>query len=72
MKNVVNMTITLNGKPKELTDIANITALLVSLGLKGKPVVVEHNKSAIFPRDYDTTIVQDADRIEIINIAAGG
>lgn len=49
-----------------------ITGLLASLGLADKPVVVEHNKVALFPRDYDTTVLGDDDSLEIITIAAGG
>jgi len=66
------MKITLNGNAKELEKEISLTELLDQLGLAGKPVVVEHNKEAIFPRDYPEIIVQDSDELEIISIAAGG
>jgi thiamine biosynthesis protein ThiS len=68
------MKIILNGKEKELCDDSdtNITQLLESLGLAAKPVVIEHNKIAIFPRDYPNICFKENDQIEIINIAAGG
>ena len=66
------MSITLNGKPTEVEPNSNITSLLESLGLTGKPVVIEHNKTAIFPRDYSETQLAENDQLEIISIAAGG
>lgn len=69
------MTITLNGAPTEIADGLekfSLSTLLDTLGFSGKPIVVEHNKEAIFPRDYDKTFVQDGDQLEIISIAAGG
>jgi len=66
------MTITLNGKAQEIEQSITLEQFLDQLGFSGKPVVVEHNKDAIFPRDYSETIVQDGDQLEIISIAAGG
>ena len=66
------MKITLNGSPKEVSNDINILQLLDSLGLANKPVVIEHNKTAIFPRDYPTITLAHNDQLEIINIAAGG
>jgi len=69
-----SMKISLNGKEKEISvsNDTSIQQLLDSLGLAGKPVVVEHNKIAIFPRDYPSICFKENDQIEIINIAAGG
>lgn len=66
------MTITLNGKPTDIENNSSITQLLESLELAGKPVVIEHNKTAVFPRDYAETQLADDDQLEIISIAAGG
>ncbi|MGJ8678282.1 MAG: sulfur carrier protein ThiS [Akkermansiaceae bacterium] len=66
------MNITLNGKKHPLSASTSVEALLSSLGLNGKPVIVEYNKEALFPRDYATVILNDNDQLEIITIAAGG
>lgn len=66
------MTIRLNGKEHPLNEAVNITDLLHSIGLEGKPVVVELNKKALFPREYSQTQLAEGDQIEIITIAAGG
>ncbi|MFC4995382.1 sulfur carrier protein ThiS [Rubritalea tangerina] len=64
--------LTLNGKDHPLPADNTISGLLKELGLDTKPVVVEHNKVALFPRDYPNTTLNDNDSIEIITIAAGG
>jgi sulfur carrier protein len=67
------MTITLNGQPHPLTaPTTTIADLLQSLGLEGKPVVVEHNLQALLPRELQATPVADGDSIEIVQITAGG
>lgn len=66
------MTISLNGQPHTLAAPTTIADLLQSLGLEGKPVVVEHNLQALLPRELPATTVTDGDRVEIVQITAGG
>lgn len=66
------MTIRLNGKDHSLDTSISVQELLESIGLGDKPVVVEHNQQALFPRDYPSTILENGDQLEIITIAAGG
>jgi len=66
------MTIQLNGNNHDLAAPISIAALLISIGLGEKPVVVELNQHALFPREYTETTVNDGDNVEIITIAAGG
>jgi sulfur carrier protein len=65
-------TITLNGAPHPLDAAVTLDTLLETLGLAGKPVVVELNEQAVFPRDYSGTIVKPGARLEIVTLAAGG
>lgn len=65
-------TITLNGSPHPIGGAVSIDRLLESIGLAGKPVVVELNKQAVFPRDYPQTLVESGARVEIVTLAAGG
>lgn len=64
--------ITLNGQPHAIGSALTVTALLESLGLGGKPVVVEIDEQAVFPRDYSTLEVQPGASVEIVTLAAGG
>ncbi len=66
------MKIVLNGKDHALENPVSIEGLLQSIHLAGKPVVVEHNQKALFPREYNATILEEGDRVEIVTIAAGG
>ena len=66
------MTIQLNGKEHTVSTPANVDSLLNSIGLGDKPVVVELNQKALFPREYEESLLQDGDKVEIITIAAGG
>jgi len=66
------MNIRLNGKDHSLETAVSIEQLLASIDLAGKPVVVELNQQALFPREYANSTLQDGDRVEIITIAAGG
>lgn len=66
------MQITLNGQSHELAASISVEQLLQDVGLGGKPVVVELNLEAIFPRDFAATAVNGGDRVEIVTLAAGG
>lgn len=62
----------LNGAPHPLSAPIPVDRFLEALGLAGKPVVVELNQEAIFPRDYPATLIVPGARIEIVTLAAGG
>lgn len=65
-------TILLNGTPHPVAGEIALGELLGSIGLAGKPVVVELNEQAVYPRDHAATRVRPGDRIEIVALAAGG
>ncbi len=65
-------TITLNGAPHPIETAVSIERLLESIGFAGKPVVVELDEQAVFPRDYQVTMVEPGARVEIVALAAGG
>ncbi len=66
------MTITLNGEKQTFPAPLPLPSLLQSLGLEGKPVVVEHNRLALLPRELAATTINDGDEVEIVQITAGG
>jgi thiamine biosynthesis protein ThiS len=66
------MNLTLNGAPQEAPAPLSVRGLLDHLGLGEKPVVVELNLRAIFPREFAGTMINEGDRIEIVQITAGG
>ena len=66
------MEIVLNGSAFEVETGSSVRGLLESLGFGGKPVVVELDEQAIFPRDYANTPLREGARVEIVTLAAGG
>jgi sulfur carrier protein len=66
------MQIILNGNPHEIAQSMTLTALLADIGLGGKPVVVELDQQAVFPRDYPEVTFTDGAKVEIVMLAAGG
>ena len=66
------MNVTINGKLQTIATDSSVTAMLSELGFSGKPVVVEINRVALFPREYDETIIEESAVIEIVTLAAGG
>jgi len=66
------MTILLNGKEHPMDQSMTVLELLTSIGLAEKPVVVELNQKALFPREYTEQPLSNGDKLEIITIAAGG
>lgn len=66
------MHIQLNGNDHEIAGGIPLSELLESIGFGGKPVVVELDGQAIFPRDFPATLVGDGARVEVVTLAAGG
>ena len=64
--------IQLNGKPHPLDTAVTVTALLTTLGLADKPVVIELNGDPLLREEYARTEVRPGATLEIITLAAGG
>lgn len=67
------MSIVLNGKTIELAkEVQSISDLLRAYNLENRIVVVEVNQEITYKEQYDSTILSDKDRIEIIHFVGGG
>jgi len=64
--------IQLNGQPHPLESPLPLPALLQSLGLEGKPLVIELNNQALLREEYPTLTIKPGDSLEIVTLAAGG
>lgn len=67
-----SMQITLNGESKNLTAAINVHGLLGDLGIDPKKVAVERNLEIVPKSLFETTMVQDGDRLEIVHFIGGG
>jgi sulfur carrier protein len=66
------MTARINGEARAVPDGSTISDLLESFGLPAKSVLVERNGEPVGRDDFGHERVQQDDRIEIINMVAGG
>jgi thiamine biosynthesis protein ThiS len=66
------ITLTINGKSRELPDEMLLPKLLEELGIDRRLVAVAHNGDVI-PRDrYDRVCLRDGDKVEIVRMVGGG
>jgi sulfur carrier protein len=61
-----------NGQSVDARLPCSIEEFLTAKGLLPRSVVVEHNGEAVAPSQFTDRIVRDGDRLEIVQIVAGG
>ena len=66
------MVITLNGDRYELEQPISVNALLAKLDIDPRRVAVEHNLDIIKRQRFPDVIVNEGDRVEIVNFVGGG
>lgn len=64
--------ITANGNRLAADVPCTIEDFLVAQNLRPRSVVVEHNGQAVAPSEFDQRQLADGDRLEIVQIVAGG
>ena len=64
--------LTANGKSVEARLPCTVEEFLVAQNLPPRSVVVEHNGEAVAPSDFSRRKIHAGDRLEIVNIVAGG
>ena len=65
------MTVTVNGRLRELPDGTGLVELIEQLGLRPGSVV-EHNGTALPRSELDGVVLADGDRLELVRAVAGG
>ena len=66
------MNIVLNGETYKTDGPLTIGRLLVHLDIDRRRVAVEQNMTVIKKPNYDSTIVNNGDAIEVVNFIGGG
>lgn len=67
------ITLMVNGAPRELAQSSTVGALLGTLGIDPRLVVVEHNRSILRDREaYGSVDLSDGDTLEIVHFVGGG
>ena len=72
MTSATSIAITANGKPFTPAAGTRLPDFLNELGFEPGLVVVERNRQALTPAETRQTVLEDGDRLEIVQITAGG
>ena len=68
----MNPIVIANGKPVAATLPCSIEEFLLAQKLLPRSVVVEHNGDAVAPSEFSKRQLKAGDKLEIVNIVAGG
>ncbi len=66
------MRILINGESKELDDGVSLAQMIKLLDLPPQRVAVELNREVVRRTEWDSTILKDDDRVEIVHFVGGG
>jgi len=66
------MTIVLNGERQQVNDNTSISQLLRSLNLENRRLAVEINQQIIPRSDFERRILNEQDKVEIVQAIGGG
>ena len=66
------MNLTVNGELRDFPPLADLAALVATLGLDGRKVAIERNLEIVPRSAYGKTRLADGDRIEIVHFIGGG
>ncbi|MGH8214375.1 MAG: sulfur carrier protein ThiS [Rhodanobacteraceae bacterium] len=66
------MQITLNGQPRECKAATTVAALLTEAGHGERKVAVEVNREIVPRSRHAQQVLQDGDRVEIVQAIGGG
>ena len=66
------MKVWLNGELAEINGAVNIAELAAHYGLQPHTVLIEHNTSALHPREWSERQLAEGDRVEFVRVVAGG
>lgn len=72
LRYTADMTIVVNGEPKECADGLSLAEFVAQLGLKADRVAVELNRQIAARNRWSETALQDGDRLEIVHFVGGG
>jgi sulfur carrier protein len=64
--------ILVNGESKELDEGISLFALIQLLELPPQRIAVELNREVVRRADWDTTVLRNEDRLEIVHFVGGG
>ena len=64
--------VVINGQPRTVNAGTTVASLIVELGLGDRRVAVERNREVVPRAEHATTVLADADRLELVTFVGGG
>jgi sulfur carrier protein len=64
--------IQINGEPREVKENISLPELIASLSLKSEQVAVELNQEVVHRAQWESTTLEEADKVEIVHFVGGG
>jgi thiamine biosynthesis protein ThiS len=64
--------IQLNGEPREVKENISLPELVAGLSLKPEQIAIELNQNVVRRAQWETTLLQAEDKIEIVHFVGGG
>lgn len=64
--------IQVNGEPREVKENIFLSELVASLGLKAEQVAIELNQTVVRRALWESTGLQESDKVEIVHFVGGG
>jgi thiamine biosynthesis protein ThiS len=61
-----------NGESRELSGPTSLAELITQLDLPAARIAVELNRAVVRRSDWNATMLQDDDRVEIVHFVGGG
>lgn len=72
MRESSTMNLVINGEQRDVGSASTVFALLAQLGLKPDRVAVELNRDLVRRELWETTQLQEGDKLEIVQFVGGG
>ncbi len=66
------MRIFLNGEGQEIADGTTVEALVLSMTEDPRGIAIERNLEIVPKAEYAETLLQDGDRLEVVQFVGGG
>ncbi len=66
------MLVYVNGQTKEVTDDLSLAELIALLEMPATRIAVEVNRVVVRRVDWNTTILREGDRLEVVHFVGGG
>jgi len=66
------MTLTINGESRDFHNGITLAALVAQLGMKADRVAVELNLEIVPRPQWESTVLKNGDKLEIVHFVGGG